>query len=159
MNKIDRSEMLRRLHRIKVPLLISVFALLLLLCTGKGASKNETEHQTVYEVKPMTLSEEESRLAETLMAISGVGEAQVLLSVRVSAQTDYLSDEEKTVILSAGSGRQEVLAIRSRSAEYLGAVIVCEGGDNPNTQWNVTEAVSRFTGLRADQITVLKLQK
>ena len=82
-----------------------------------------------------------------------------VIRIIVELITEYLADAEKTVILSAGGGKQEALAIRSRSAEYLGAVIVCEGGDDPNTQWNVLEAVSRFTGLRADQITVLKLQE
>lgn len=158
MGSLEWPEIWRRLDRVRIPLLILVFALLILCITGKNGSESTSVSQTQNDAKPVTLAEEESRLAETLESIKGVGRARVLLSVRTSAQTDYLADAEKTVILSAGGGKQEALAIRSRSAEYLGAVIVCEGGDDPNTQWNVLEAVSRFTGLRADQITVLKLQ-
>ena len=111
-----------------------------------------------FQTQTASIAEEESRLTDTLRVIEGVGNARVLLSIRKSAQTEYLSDEEKTVILSSGSGRQEPIAMRTTSPEYLGAVIVCEGGDEPDIQWKVLEVVSRFTGLRSDQITVLKLQ-
>ena len=159
MGSLECSEIWRRLHRVRIPLLIMAFALMMLCFTGKNESGSLSASQIQRDTGDVALEKEESRLAETLESIKGVGRTHVLLSVRISAQTEYLADAEKTVILSAGGGKHEALAIRSRSAEYLGAVIVCEGGDDPNTQWNVLEAVSRFTGLRADQITVLKLQE
>ncbi len=154
---MDRSEMRRRLQQIRIPLLIMAIALLL-LSTGKGNASHENLSQPQSDATPSSLAEDELRLTEALQAIEGVGKTRVLLSVEVSAQTDYLSDAEKTVILSSGSGKQQALAFRTRSPVYLGAVIVCEGGDDPNTQWKVLDAVSTFTGLRADRITVLKLQ-
>ena len=156
---MNRTEIQRRLQQVRIPLLVIAFAVLILLSTGKGSTAQvgaDQNERAGYE--PVTLAAEERRLAETLQMIDGVGKTSVLLSVRVSAQTDYLSDEEKTVILSAGGGRQQALAFRMRSPEYLGAVIVCEGGDDPKIQWSVLEAVTKFTGLRADQITVLKYQ-
>ena len=154
---MNRAEIKRRLHQVRIPLMMIAFALLMLLSTGRGnsAQKNESmDERDCFE--PATLAEEEKRLAKTLQMIDGVGKTSVLLSVQVSAQTEYLSDAEKTVILSVGSGRQQALAFRTRSPEYLGAVIVCEGGDDPKIKWSVLEAVTKFTGLRADQITVLK---
>lgn len=156
---MDRSEFLRRLHQVRTPLLIMAAALLLLLGTANRSSREEAATQSESKVEPVTLKEEELRLTQALQSIKGVGKTHVLLSVRVSAQTDYLADGDQTVVLSVGSGKQQALAFRTRSPEYLGAVIVCEGGDDANTQWSVVEAVSKFTGLRADQITVLKLQE
>ena len=154
-----RSEIWRRLQQARIPLLIMAIAMLLLLSTGKGNASRENLSQTQSDATPSSLEEDELRLTEALQAIEGVGKTRVLLSVEVSAQTDYLSDAEKTVILSAGSGKQEALAFRTRSPVYLGAVIVCEGGDDPSTQWKVLDAVSTFTGLRADRITVLKYKE
>ena len=156
---MNRTEIQRRLQQIRIPLLIMALSLLILLGTGKGGSLQESaDRDEIRAYEPVTLAEEEQRLAETLQMIDGVGETSVLLSIRVSAQTEYLSDAEKTVILSVGSGKQQALAFRMRGPEYLGAVIVCEGGDDPKIQWSVLEAVKKFTGLRADQITVLKYQ-
>ena len=155
---MDRSEIRRRLQQARIPLMIMAIALLLLLSTGKGSASHEDLSQSQSDAVHSSLPEDELRLTETLQAIEGVGKVRVLLSVEVSAQTDYLTDAEKTVILSSGSGKQQALAFRTRCPLYLGAVIVCEGGDDPNTQWKVLDAVSTFTGLRADRITVLKLQ-
>ena len=156
---MNRAGIQKRLHQVRIPLLIMAFALLMLLSTGKGNSaQGGADRDESSGFEPVTVAEEEQRLAETLQMIDGVGKTSVLLSVRVSAQTDFRSDAEKTVVLSVGSGRQQALAFRTRSPEYLGAVIVCEGGDDPKIQWSVLEAVSKFTGLRADQITILKYQ-
>lgn len=157
-NSAERSEIWKRLQQAKIPLLIMTVALVVLLFTGRESTEKASTSFDDHQAKPVTIAEEESRLAETLQVIEGVGNARVLLSVRKSAQTDYLSDEERTVILSAGSGRQVPIVLRTTSPEYLGAVIVCDGGDDPDIQWKVLEAVSRFTGLRSDQITVLKLR-
>ena len=156
---MNRSDFLRRLHQARMPLLVIAAALLLLLGTGNRSGVRETASQAENNIASAAVAEEEQRLAQTLQAIDGVGKTRVPLSVHVSTQTDYLKDEDQTVVLSAGGGKQQALAFRTRGAEYLGAVIVCEGGDDPNAKWSVLEAVSNFTGLRADQITVLKLQE
>ena len=44
------------------------------------------------------------------------------------------------------------------SPTYLGAVIVCQGGDSPTVKLAIVEAVSNATGLSADKITVLKMK-
>lgn len=156
---MKRSELLRRLQPIKMPLLIFACTMVLLLCTERRSADKDSPLPAETDFLTDTVSAEEARLEETLQMIKGVGKAQVLLSLRMSAQTEYITDEGKTVVLSAGSGKQEALASRTRSPEYMGAVIVCEGGNDPNVQWSILEAVSRFTGLRADQITVLKLRE
>ncbi len=156
MNRIDHTELLRRLRPVKIPLLILTCSLLILLSTGKG---RDSSARSTEKPAPMTVAEEESRLSDVLQTIDGVGTVRVLLSWQISAQTEYVTDGEKIVLLSAGSGRQEALPSRTRGPDYLGAVIVCEGGDDPKIKWSVLEAVSKYTGLRSNRITVLKLQE
>ena len=117
MNSAERPEIWKRLQQAKIPLLIMTVALAALLFTGRESTEKASTSFDDHQAKPVTIAEEESRLAETLQDIEGVGNARVLLSVRKSAQTDYLSDEERTVILSAGSGRQEPIVLRTTSPE------------------------------------------
>ena len=42
--------------------------------------------------------------------------------------------------------------------EYLGAVVLCQGADNPSVKLSIVEAVSKATGLTTDRITVLKMK-
>ena len=156
---MNRAEWIRRLHQARAPLLILVCALVLLLSTGKSAEKNDQVIQPSDKTMQNDLDEDETRLEEILQLIDGVGKTRVLLSSRFSAQTEYVTDDGKTVLLSAGSGKQEALSARIRCPEYLGAVIVCQGGGDPKIRLCVMEAVARFTGLRADQITIQKLQE
>jgi len=51
-----------------------------------------------------------------------------------------------------GVGEAEVLLSGN------GAVVVCEGAENPTVQWNVTNAVSAYTGLGSDKISVIKMK-
>ena len=44
----------------------------------------------------------------------------------------------------------------SRYPRFVGALIVCEGGDRADVQPNVTQAVSALTGLSSDRITVVR---
>ena len=157
MNLVDHSELLQQLQRVKLPIAVCVCAMLLLVITGRSKTAQSVAAAESAVQDSVSLDDEETRLAETLRLIDGVGETHVLLSCRVSAQTEYVADGDKTVILSSGGGRQDALEKHTLYPEYIGAVVVCEGGGDPNVRWSVLEAVSEFTGLRADQITVLKL--
>ena len=68
------------------------------------------------------------------------------------------SVREDTVLVS-GDTRQEMGLVRQViPPKYLGAVIVCQGGDRASVQLSVVEAVSAVTGLTTDRITVLKMK-
>ena len=41
---------------------------------------------------------------------------------------------------------------------FQGAVVVCQGGDQPTIRLAIVEAVADATGLTADKITVLKMK-
>lgn len=106
----------------------------------------------------------EARLAETLSRIDGAGEVTVMLTVRdgpkkVLAQDSQRGGEDarsQTVVLSAGSGRQETITVQELCPGYQGALLVCSGGDDPQVRLKLTQAVSALTGLGADKIAISK---
>lgn len=118
-------------------------------------TKTTTEPEATPE---LTAEAEQTRLEAILEQIDGVGDASVLLSYRTSAETEYLADEDGTVILSAGSGAQAAVVRRTIQPEFQGAVVVCSGGGNAAVKLRVVEAVSKFTGLGAGEISVFPLQ-
>jgi len=52
-----------------------------------------------------------------------------------------------------GVGRTQVLLSDS------GAVVVCEGADVPSVRLSVTQAVRCYTGLGANEVTILKIEE
>ena len=43
-------------------------------------------------------------------------------------------------------------------ASYMGAIVVCQGGDRPSVKLAIVKAVSDVTGLTSDKISVLKMK-
>lgn len=60
-----------------------------------------------------------------------------------------------TVVLGSGTSA-EVVVTHSRYPRFVGALIVCEGGDRADVQLKVTQAVSALTGLSSERISVVK---
>ena len=109
------------------------------------------------------------KLTEILSQINGVGDVKVMVTEATGAETVYQTDLEETngsdsasrrekTVLHSVSGGEEGLVRTIRPALYLGAVIVCEGGDKPAVSLAVTEAVSKVLGISSDRIAVLKMK-
>ena len=143
---------------------------LLVLVIGLGLMALPTEKQdcetTVSqpETQPQILQQE---LEQILSQIRGAGKVKVLLTELTGSQTVYQTDQDqrgedssniKTVIIADKDRNQNGLVHRVDPPVYLGAVIVCQGADNPTVKLAVTEAVSRLTGLGSDKISVLKMK-
>ncbi len=113
----------------------------------------------------------EARLQQKLSLIEGAGQVELMLSMEDTEETIYASDtrqsasgeqstsyENSLSILSDGSYGEQPVRVKSVCPTFRGAVILCEGGDDPAVRWSITEAVSAACGLRTDKITVLKMQ-
>ena len=142
----------------RLPLLLFVAGLLLVLLTGRSGKAADVSPEPETLTPQQEAEAAEQRLAELLAQIDGVGQVRVLLSYSTSAETEYVSDDGETVIVSSGSGKQTAVSRRTIYPRYLGAVVVCEGGASATVRLDVLRAVSQFTGLGADHITVLKLR-
>ena len=105
-------------------------------------------------------------LEAILAKIQGVGRVEVLLTEAAGSQTLYVYDESASgeslksdaVIITDSARSQTGLVSQVIPPVYLGAVVVCQGGDSPPVRLAVVEAVQAATGLSADKITVLKMK-
>ena len=145
-------------------LILAIGLVLMLLPTGSG----EGEPILVSAAEPAVSAGEQ--LESILSQIQGVGKVQVLLTVAEGERTVYIYDEDQSDTLDTGSLRREAVVVtgtdRGQSGlvsqvippVYLGAVVVCQGGDLPAVKLAVVEAVCDATGLTADKVTVLKMK-
>ena len=143
---------------------------LLVLVIGLGLMALPTEERdnvtTVSqpETQPQVLQQE---LEQILSQIRGAGKVKVLLTELTGSQTVYQTDQDqrgedssniKTVIIADKDRNQNGLVHRVDPPVYLGAVIVCQGGDSAAVKLAIVEAVASVTGLSTDRITVLKMK-
>lgn len=130
---------------------------------------NSTEAVTQSTEQPQTYDLEDE-LEAILSAIDGVGKVQVLLTVSEGAQTHYVTDEDsdqsdsvtskrtETVLITDSQRTEQGLVAQVLPPVYLGAVIVCQGGDDPAVRLRVVTAVANATGLTTNKITVCKMK-
>lgn len=144
--------------------LILLIGIGLMLLPEKKESKTEIS-QVISQ--PPTFETEGEQLAEILTQIQGAGKVQVMLSVKTGEEMLYQTDTQTdssgsvrvdTVIVSDGSREESGLVRQVKPPVYLGAVVVCQGGDSSAVRLAITEAVSKITGLGADCIVVLKMK-
>lgn len=166
------SQLWPKLRKFKYPLLILLLGAFLLLFPGKGVRTNQTAEQEPTESVEKPDCEE--RLEEILSQVQGAGKVRVMLTVRSGPETIYQQDtrldtdseegsenireENNTVLISQGSGTEEPVISQVLGPDYCGAIVVCQGADNPQVKLSVVQAVCSVTGLGADQITVLKMK-
>lgn len=112
----------------------------------------------------------EEELEEILGQISGVGKVRVLLTEASGAETIYQTDEDHSTSSDSGRTEQQTVIITDSDRTerglvrtvtppvYLGAIVVCQGGDSPTVRLSIVEAVSNVTGISSDRITVLKMK-
>ena len=138
-------------------LIVLVGVVLMLIPTGN------TESQESPQVSTKEVSEDLAQeLATILGQIRGVGKVKVMLTVeegeKLLYQQDTQGDRQQTVILTDRDRAESGLLYQKIPAQYRGAVVVCQGGDDPLVQLQVIEAVGKLTGLRSDRISVLAMK-
>ena len=147
-----------------VALILLVGLVLMLLPTSGGKTESEGDKQG----ETYSLSQTEQRLESLLRNMQGVGQVNVMLTLKSGSTLELAKDsstsvrdsetkrESDVVTVSRGSGSEEVVVTQERYPVYQGAVVVCEGGGNSAVRLSVIEAVSVLTGLGSDKITVVQ---
>lgn len=108
--------------------------------------------------------DETEQLTEILSQIKGAGKVRLLLTLAAGEKTIYQTDQSgqdrdlDTVIVTDADRAQQGLVQQKLSQEYRGAVVVCQGADDPSVRLAIVEAVSNATGLSTDRISVLKMK-
>lgn len=124
-------------------------------------------------VQAVMVSEQENleaKLEEILSHVEGAGRVRVLLTEKTGEEMIYQEDYDKsidadteslrgeTVIISDSSRGENGLVRKIIGPVYLGAVVICDGGDRPSVRLSVSEAVADATGLDTDRISILKMK-
>ena len=153
-------------RKYRYPIIILLVGILLLASPGRKSNEQATQTPTSIIQQPDTAQ----RLAEILGQMDGVGKVRVMLTVAEGEKTLYHSDQDtstgdtstsirqETIIVNDADRNQQALICQILSPKYQGAIVVCQGADSPAVKLAVVEAVSKATGLGADQISVLKMK-
>ena len=150
-------------YRFVALILLVGLVLMLLPTSGEKTEGEREEHGETY-----SLSQTEQRLESLLRNMQGVGQVNVMLTLKSGSTLELAKDsstsvrdnetkrESDIVTVSRGSGSEEVVVTQERYPVYQGAVVVCEGGGNSAVRLAVIDAVSVLTGLGSDKITVVQ---
>lgn len=151
--------------------LILIVGLILMLIPQKGKESGEVSKEIITTQQTQApQASVEQKLAEILATIDGAGKVKVMLTVSKGEETLYQTDTDlsaatdtsqhttDTVIITDADKNQSGLVRQRVEPIYLGAIIVCQGADNPIIKLAITEAVAKITGLKSNHISVLKMK-
>ena len=146
-------------NKYKFVLLILIIGVVLILIPGK-----ESENQPIMQINVEEKHIDQDLLGALLSQIDGAGRVEVLLSIQDSETIHYQentdisspSSRSTTVTVTDAQRNETGLINKTIAPTYRGAIIVCDGADDPVVQLALLEAVSHITGLRTNQISVLK---
>lgn len=156
------------IQKYKYAVLVFLIGLVFLILPAKKESMGqEISNAESPAVQKVTASQE---LAQILSGVQGAGKVQVMLTVRSGEETVYQTNDQitkdaerttsniVTVIVADSQRTQNGLVRQVNPPEYLGAIILCEGADRASVRLDIIDAVSKITGLGANQISVLKMK-
>ena len=148
----------------KYPILVALVGLGLMLLPSEQEPSEPLEPPRAVERSL------EEKLEALLGRIEGAGQVSVLLTEKEGSQTLYQTDSQTdadesgsrrtddTVLVEDENRTESGLVRQTLGPVYRGAVILCQGADDPSVKLAVVEAVRCVTGLGADQISVQKMK-
>lgn len=154
----------------KYAILILVIGIVLMLIPGTVSTGISGKKEKTAEATSTAQKDIQKELETILGFISGAGDVKVMLKEATGAETVYQSNEDHTDSESSTSTRTDVITITDSDRgqyglvrqvnppKYMGAVILCQGADDPSVKLAVVDAVSKITGLGSDKIAVLKMK-
>ena len=153
-------------------LIILLIGLILMIIPGLGTKKigSETKSQTVQTSTIIKSDILEDKLSAILSKVKGAGKVDVILTIAAGEEIVYQTNDDQsntdssstknvnTVTVTDANRNQTGLIKQVKQEIYQGAIIVCDGADDPVVRLSIVEAVSRITGLGANCISVLKMK-
>lgn len=154
------------LQKYKYVLLVALVGIILLLWPSGGGGETASAPPAAVVTDQFQTATLERRLEEALSRIEGAGEVSVVLTLKETPRQVVAQDgtategngqtsrELTTVLASGGSGVQQPVLLQQLSPAYQGALVVTQGGNDPNVRLAISGAVSALTGLGADKISI-----
>ena len=118
----------------------------------------------------------QTQVEELLGQMAGVGQVKVYLTLSSTQQTQYQSDsshqtdrttgteqssyqenaEEQVVVVEDDQGNSKALVSSVKLPKVQGVAVICDGGDSPAVQKNISDAVSALLDIGASQISIAR---
>jgi stage III sporulation protein AG len=155
------------LDKYKFPLIIFSLGILFILLSPVITKNEQLQEFTDEQTNILSVEEQ---LEMILSSVKGAGKVQVMLSITRGEETLYQTDQDQSInqdktstkidtVTVTDSDRNEVGLVKQvNPPHYSGAVVVCQGANNPNIKLSIIDAVSKLTGLGTDKIAVLEMK-
>lgn len=155
------------IKKYKYAAIIILIGIVLITLPEIEKSNNTRTPEPENRIKELTTEE---KLSDFLSRIEGAGQVQVMLTEASGEEILYQTNDKSssgdnssnkdanTVIITDESRSQNGLIRQINPPVYLGAIIACQGADDPKVQLAIVDAVSKITGLGANRISVLKMK-
>ena len=154
------------LLKYKYALIILLIGISFLLIPERRVEQTQRPEESTMETNYLS----SESISAILQSVEGAGQVRVLLSVASGEEILYQADQDssvsddnhstktETVILMDTNRVESGLIKQINPPQYLGAIVVCQGADNPTVKLAITQAVSKIVGLSSDKICVLKMK-
>ena len=125
--------------------------------TGDNSTPAATEQRQQYEYDLESLEE---KLADTLSQVDGAGKTQVVLTLATTGSVELAENQTskdgsvETHVVTKGSTQEDVVEVAQQYPAFLGALVVSDGGGDPQVKLDLLQAVKALTGLGSDQISI-----
>ena len=93
-----------------------------------------------------------------LMVFGAAAQFGIFFTLCMASMFFDLNDAASIAIIGAADGPTSIVVAQALNSKYLGAIILCQGADHADVKLQITQAVSRATGLGTDRISVLKMK-
>lgn len=184
--------------RLVILLMAGIFLLVLSfpdMLSSKNSSKDNTVNQD-YKMKDNNLNtgtqeegdayttELENRLRSVLAKVEGIGDVEVMITLKGSKEKVILKDtpytqesmnevdgeggnrdsssinkEDTTVLVNGGNGESVPYVIQELEPEVEGIVVIAGGGDNVEIKTEIMEAAQVLFNVPAHKVKVMKMNK
>ncbi|QHQ62774.1 stage III sporulation protein AG [Anaerocolumna sedimenticola] len=184
--------------RLVILLMAGIFLLVLSfpdMLSSENSSKDNTAKQD-YKVKENTdntetddeteayINELENRLKKVLAKVEGIGDVDVMITLKGSKEKVILKDgpytqesmnevdgeggnrdsssiskEDTTVLVNGGNGEGVPYVIQEKEPEVEGVVVIAEGGGNAKIMTEIMEAAQVLFDVPAHKVKVMKMNK
>lgn len=155
----------------KVFILLALLGAILVLLSGgfsNSAKKDSAKEQTTCDYSAYT-DVLEQRLQKTISSIDGVGECQVMITLKKSGENVYAKNSESksdesskssddSYVLYDSEDGESPLLIDAYFPDVQGVAVVCSGGGNNAVREKIIETVSSLFGIPTNRISVSKIK-
>lgn len=160
-----KEDVLLLVNKYKYILIILLMGVILLLTPEKQEPIKMDEADQI-----QTNVDLQEALTDILKKVEGAGDVAVLLTEKRGEEILYQMDENhtfgantdtvtrKTLIVSDESRADKGLIRQINPPILQGAVVVCQGANDPKVKLAVVDAVMQATGLPSSEICVLKMK-